>query len=203
MKHIRFSQFKHQQSDSSLAGLASRHAGFTLTELIVTVALLAIVTSFAIPGMQTLVVNNRVSTLANEFTSGLSYTRGEAVNRNMCVTMCITNNPNAESPTCTTALNDWNNGWIIFANPNCNDSALDDRDVLLQVYEGAPTGPQLTTVGTNIRRITFTARGVPSAIATARQFTINTGGTSQTPVKTICLDAAGRARVGDYNSPLC
>lgn len=193
------------RSNRTLAGLASRNAGFTLTELIVTVAILAIVVGFAIPSLQSFVSSSRVSTLANEFTSGLSYTRGEAVNRNTCVTMCITADPSAANPTCTTALNDWNNGWIIFANPNCNASALDDRDQLLQVYEGAPTGPQLITSsgGGAVRSITFTSRGVPSAIGAARRFTINTGGTSLTPVKTICLDAAGRARVGDYNSPLC
>jgi type IV fimbrial biogenesis protein FimT len=204
MKHIRLSKIKSVPRYSNPVGFASRQAGFTLIELIVTVALLAIITSFAIPGMQSFLSSNRVSTLANEFTSGLSYARGEAVNRNTCVTMCITADPTAASPTCTTALNDWNSGWIIFANPNCNASALDDRDQLLQVYEGNPAGAQLTTAtGGNVRSITFTSRGVPSAVGAARRFTINTGGTTMTPVKTICLDAAGRARVGDYNSPLC
>ncbi len=204
MKHHRSSLFKRTRSNGSLSGWAPRQAGFTLTELIVTVAILAIVTGFAVPAMQSYVTNASVSTLANEFTSGLSYTRGEAVNRNTCVTMCIAIDPNDPNPTCSPALNDWNNGWIIFADPECNASALGSRDQLLQVYEGAPNGPQLSTaVGGNVRSITFTSRGVPSAIGAARQFTLNTGGTSMTPKKTICLDAAGRARVGDYNSPLC
>jgi type IV fimbrial biogenesis protein FimT len=177
-------------------------AGFTLVELMVTLSLLAIILGFAVPGMQSLITSYRVSTLVNEFSSGLSHTRGEAVNRNMCVSMCISGNTTAANPTCSTTLNDWRFGWIIFADPDCNGGGNGARDVLLQVYEGKADGPQMVSNG-NSRRLTFISRGTLSSVNQADTFNVNTGGTAMTPTRTLCLDIAGRVRVGDYNLLTC
>jgi type IV fimbrial biogenesis protein FimT len=173
----------------------AQNDGFTLIELMITVSILAILLALAVPGMTELIRDSRVSKLTNEFSSGLSYARGEAVNKNVCVTMCLSDNPAAAAPNCSTTATNWGAGWIVFANPDCNASALNAGDSLLQVYEGDLNGPQLFGV-TAIRRITFTSRGVPTGVASARALTVNS---NSIPVKTVCLDAAGRARVGNYD----
>ncbi len=212
MKHFCLPLQLHSSSQSSgaCASGKSHMRGFTLIELVVTIAILAVVVGFAIPSIQTLVTNNRVSTLANEFSSALAFTRGEAVNRNMCVTMCISTNNALLNPTCSAAATDWNNGWIIFANPNCNNNPNDVGDQLLQVYPGAridntgnTQGPQLSANNNSVRSITFSSRGVPTAISVADSYTVATGGTNSSPQKTVCIDGAGRARIASYDSTLC
>jgi type IV fimbrial biogenesis protein FimT len=199
----------HRHSSAAKAQPMQRHrsSGFTLTELMVTIAILAVITGFAAPAMQTMVENYRVSSLTNEFNLALAYTRSQAVNRNMCVTMCIVQDPNAANPRCSTATTDWNTGWMIFSNPTCNNSSvavLPINSELLQIYEGSTTGQTLNSKIGNVRRISYTARGIPAgALSAAAEFTVKTSNPLADPAKTICLDMAGRARIGAYDTNLC
>jgi type IV fimbrial biogenesis protein FimT len=64
-----------------------RHGqGFTLVELMVTIALLAFLLLIAYPGFVTMLANLRVRAVADGVLSGLQYARGEALKRNVDVT---------------------------------------------------------------------------------------------------------------------
>lgn len=67
--------------------------GFTLLELMVTIAVLAILTTIAVPNFRDLVQNNRVTTQANELVSALTFARTEAVKRgrNVLVAVAVAN----------------------------------------------------------------------------------------------------------------
>lgn len=64
--------------------------GFTLVELMVAVALLAILLGLAVPSFQTTIARNRLSTQANELLSALQASRSEALRRNRTVRFCTT-----------------------------------------------------------------------------------------------------------------
>ena len=64
--------------------------GFTLLELMVTIAVLAILTTIAVPNFRDLVQNNRVTTQANELVTALNFGRTEAVKRGRPVAVLIT-----------------------------------------------------------------------------------------------------------------
>lgn len=85
----------------------SRLRGFTLLELMATIAIMAIVVGIAIPSFLTLIENNRVQTQANTFFTSLIAARSEAVKRNQAVTLC----KSADGENCTTA-NHWEQGWL-------------------------------------------------------------------------------------------
>ena len=66
--------------------------GFTLIELMVTVAVLGIVIGFAVPGFQSVVNGNRLAGAANELIATMQVARMEAIRRNRRVAVCASAN---------------------------------------------------------------------------------------------------------------
>ncbi len=81
--------------------------GFTLVELVVTVAVLAIMMAMAVPSFTSLINSNRLTSQANELVASLQLARSEAVRRNRSVTLCRTTN----GTTCAGAAGKWDR-WI-------------------------------------------------------------------------------------------
>jgi len=104
-------------------------AGFTLPELVTFMAVVSIVTTTVIPGMQDMLQNNRMTTQVNTLVTSLHLARSEAVKRGQRVTLC----QSTDGISCGTT-NDWHEGWIMFTDPNHNH-ALDPEDTLLRVQQ--------------------------------------------------------------------
>lgn len=81
---------------------------FTLIELVVTIAVLAIVLGLAVPGFNSFIQSNRVTGHANGMVSALAFARSEAVNRSERVRFCPVN---AAGNGCDED-GDWSAGWI-------------------------------------------------------------------------------------------
>ena len=91
-----------------------RHqTGFTLIELMVVVALVAILTMIAVPSFVSLIQSNRVSTEVNSFAGDLQYARSEAIRQGVPVSVCAS----SDSKSCL-GTNSWQSGWIVFADPD-------------------------------------------------------------------------------------
>ncbi len=71
-----------------LSKMNAKQAGFTLLELMLTVALLAVVMGFGLPNMQEFVRNSRMSSSANDIISDFNFARSEAVKRRVPITLC-------------------------------------------------------------------------------------------------------------------
>ncbi len=74
----------------------SRQRGFTLGELMVTLAVAGIAVSIAVPGFNNMMNNNRRIEAVNEFLSTMHVARSEAITRNVRVTVC----PSASGDDC-------------------------------------------------------------------------------------------------------
>lgn len=79
---------------------------FTLVELMITLALLAILATVAVPAFAELIARNRQLALQDEMLAALNYTRAQAVLSNSVVELCGSGNGSS----CQT---DWSQGWII------------------------------------------------------------------------------------------
>ncbi|PZQ28968.1 MAG: type II secretion system protein GspH [Stenotrophomonas acidaminiphila] len=93
-----------------------RQRGFTLIELMVTIAVIAILSAIAAPSMVSLMNSNRLSSTAGELTAAAQLARVEAIRRNAPVRLCRS----TDGTTCSNGA-DWG-GWAIVGNNNLDDS---------------------------------------------------------------------------------
>lgn len=112
-----------------------RMTGFSLLELIVTMAIVTVVLVIGVPSFIELLRSSRVSTLTSRLVTAMNLTRSEAIKTGSRVTLC----KSADGATCIQA-GDYQQGWIVFV----DEAPLAVRDVgnarerLVQVYEQAP-----------------------------------------------------------------
>jgi len=88
--------------------------GFTLGELMITVAVVAIIVAIAVPSFDQFFSNNRRANAINQLVSTMHVARSEAVTRNVQITIC----PSSNGQSCDDA--DWHDGWIYFTDANRN-----------------------------------------------------------------------------------
>lgn len=129
-----------------LAGRPGRRAtlGFTLVELLVTLAVAAMLLSFGVPSLRTFVQDSRVAGAADSFLSAIQHARSEAITRGDTVTLCRTADPSTDN--CgTSADEDWTPGWLMYSVPNFTgeeDYTASADNVLIQ--RGAPAHEEIT-----------------------------------------------------------
>jgi type IV fimbrial biogenesis protein FimT len=88
-----------------------RPAGFTLVELIVTVAIVSILLAVAAPAMTSFLADQAAAANADEFAAAVRYSRTEAIKRGQTIGMCASTDPTADAPGCD--ADDWSTGWAI------------------------------------------------------------------------------------------
>ena len=109
--------------------MPKRHAGLTLIELMMMLAIAAVIFTSAIPAFGRFIQENRVTTTTNHLIAHLQYARHEAVFRNMYVAVC----PSTDGERCTGG-NRWDQGWIVYADPN-NSRQPDHPEDILRVVD--------------------------------------------------------------------
>ena len=65
-----------------------RQRGFTLMELLVSITVLGVLTSLAVPSFTNMINRNRLASQSNELLSAIQYARTEAIRSNARVTFC-------------------------------------------------------------------------------------------------------------------
>jgi len=115
----------------------NRKRGFTLIELMVTLAVAAILLTVGVPAFQEMLRNNRAATHANEFLTALNFTRSEAIKRGRNISLC----PSSNQTACGGA--NWAVGWIAFVDAD-NDGVVDAGEELLRAWGALSGNPSFT-----------------------------------------------------------
>lgn len=120
---------------------ASRSPGFTLIELMMVLAISAVLLLLAAPGMRGLVDSNRIRTETHRLMSALNLARSEAILRNSPVSLC----PSSFAATGVARCNGvYSDGWIIFLNPDKDRNVDALTDEVIMAFEAFPKGYTLT-----------------------------------------------------------
>lgn len=94
--------------------------GFTLIELMITVALLGILATLALPAFQGSMDRQRIQSAANSLSVAFATARSESVKRGRTVSVC----KSSDKTDCTTD-GDWSVGWIIYITAGAPIKAFD------------------------------------------------------------------------------
>lgn len=160
-----------------------RASGFTLLELITTMAVGIVLVGFAIPSMSAFMRSNRVMTVADSFNSAVTRARTIAAASNSYVTVAPIGG-------------NWQNGWQVFSEHATPNGEFDNNDNLIVEYEKLPTDVTITSASTpqGTEYVSFSPVGY-SQTSDKRQMAMTVGFTIGTAKRVVEISLLGRSRV--------
>jgi type IV fimbrial biogenesis protein FimT len=179
--------------------------GFTLLELMVVVAIVAVLATLGMPSFTRLIQANTVSSTANILLADLRYTRSEAIRRGGGVLMCRSDAPEASHPACSSASSGaagrgWADGWIVFQDWNGN-GVQDGDEPVLRVQSALPRIDAISEPGDSATAFRFTATGRTPISSTL----LRIGGShiDSAVQRLVCVNFGGRARIASAAAVDC
>lgn len=94
-----------------------RQTGVTMVELMIVVAIAAILATIAAPSFSDFINNTRLTSTMTQLTGDLNRARSEAIKRNSWVLVCVRNSAGTD---CGTGTN-WQNGWLVCSDPDMDN----------------------------------------------------------------------------------
>ena len=172
----------------------SRQAGFTLIELMVTVAIAAVLMMVAVPSLNTYRRNAELTSITNTLVASINTARGEALKRGLSAMVVPVNNGSV-----------WEAGWTVFVDTDSSRDYDATKDTLVftqsapESYIAIAANNAANTAASQIR---FDASGFPQGpLGTAGNLTFvvrRTDGSASTDWserRVIVISRTGRTRV--------
>ncbi len=185
-----------------MGGKSVFEGGFTLLELMIVLALAAVILAIGAPSFTEFRRNGRLTADANDFLTAVQRARTEAVKQQRTVSLCATDDPLAVAPACSGNADF--SGWIVFSDPDDNCALADPAQDVAQVG-GKPAADRGRVVSAaDVACLSFGANGfllgTPAATARhivycdERSYALQ-GGTNQSAARGIEVARTGRGEV--------
>lgn len=175
----------------AMTSTQARSRGFSMVELVVTLAVAGILLASAIPSFQSVIRSNRVSAQANELITAFTLARSEAVKRNGTIAVCSADT-SVSPPVCGT---DWAAGTMVFADADA-DGVQDAGEEVVRVFRSIGEDDTLVATPSSVSVVRFNGRGLTSLTA-ALQLRLEPGDcdAGEEYRRDFTLDTSGRVRV--------
>jgi type IV fimbrial biogenesis protein FimT len=157
---------------------SSNQSGMTLIELMVTVAIVAIVMGLGVPSYRYVTNANRIAAEVNALLGDMQLARAEAVKEGQTVTVCSS----TDGASCSGNIS-WKTGWIVFSDPNGNQT-VDSGETVVRV-QGKFHGGDSFNADNGVSAVTFNREGF--AIGTPSPTTITLHDSTGNAKWTRCL----------------
>ncbi|MGB6309567.1 MAG: GspH/FimT family pseudopilin [Steroidobacteraceae bacterium] len=169
--------------------------GFTLMEILMTIAIAAIVAMIGIPSFRYVTNANRISSEVNGLLGDLQFARSEAIKEGQNVTVCIsTSGTSCDGGNPAT----WQNGWIVYSNPTGVTTPVANSTLRIQApFTSTDT---FVAVPTATSEFTFNREGYAAGIA-GNGILIELHDSTGTTAWTRCLSVYmnGMTQTAQYN----
>ncbi len=163
--------------------------GFTLIELMVTIAIMAIMVAIGFPSFQAMIASSRLTSTTNAMVSTLQMARMEALKQHQTVII----KPKDD------VTDGWANGWSVFVdlNGNTKQDALDEPTIATFDALNSTTtmatvddDPSVTTTSGYSNRVSYSPSG---RVKSAGHFTFCSAAAQD--FRSVVIAATGRVRV--------
>lgn len=177
-------------------------AGVTVIELMVTLSIVVVLLTVAVPGLSDLIADNRRVGSVHQLVGALNMARSEAIKRGVRVTLCKTNHSEAAIPVCDPSAG-WDKNWLVFVDNDHQTGnvrgVVDGIDQVLRVLY--PSNAMTITTGVGYSGgISYQPNGISQGLRTSGgvgpangTFILCANGRA----KTVIINSTGRVRVGD------
>ncbi|MBX3654476.1 MAG: GspH/FimT family pseudopilin [Ramlibacter sp.] len=175
--------------------------GFTLVELLITVAIVSLLLTMAIPSFSGLLARRSLSAAMSDLAADFRFARVEALRRSATVSICRS----ANGTSCATS-GSWGNGWIIFSDvsPVSVPPAIGTGDSIIRVHDS--TSGVASILGASgadpLTGVTYQATGWARAVGQTFVFT-PASSASSLGTRLMCLSNQGRPSVRAQGVTVC
>lgn len=165
-------------------------AGFTLIELMVALAVVAVLMGIAIPSFEAISLSSKLRSYGTSLVASAMLARSEAIKRNVPVRLCVS----SDGASC--GAGNWEQGWIVLTGSTGSGTVIQQQAAIPSGYViDAKSG------GADIDVVTFQPSGVGSTLANLR--ICRASPSAGTQERVVRISATGRTSVEKTTDGSC
>lgn len=174
--------------------------GFTLVELLMSLAVLAVLVTFAVPAFSRMMRSSSLTAASNTLLASMHLARSEAIKRGGRVVLC----KSADGASCTVS-GGWEQGWIVFHDVNNNGNRDSNEPIIHRIEQ--LSGQMRVSGNTPVAKyVSFVGTGATQLVGGAFQagtLTVCTQSATAGEARQIILNAVGRPRIRKASASAC